>query len=69
MKKVIVKQKDLSEFLIYCVHWGFKPKCINRFYEFQKEPTSFVFKLNKPFSELDFESVKESAPSLEKFKI
>lgn len=69
MKKIIVSEHDLKEFLSYCVSWNFNATCINKVFPFQGSPWKFIFRLNRPLTEIDFKNLKNNAPSMDSYKI
>jgi hypothetical protein len=69
MKKVIVSEVDVAEFLCYAISWGFDPTAINKEYEMNGRPRHFIFRLKKTLNEIDIKNIKRKAPSFNLYKI
>jgi len=69
MKKVILSEKDLPEFLNYCVSYGYDPTCVNKAHSFQGNPIKFMFRLKKSLEKIDFIILKRKCPSFDIYSI
>ena len=69
MKKVIVGEQDVANFLCYCVSWGYKATVINKEYQMLNTPMKFIFQLDKPLQEEDYTNIKRQAPTFDLYTL